>query len=240
MRRCLIIVSVAIFGIMVFTFQTSPTFEIGSAWASGGDGGGDGGERDSVDTENSDNQSSGKKKKARKKKATKKKAAKKKAPRKKKAKVSIANDYPQSRHRDIRDFQSWISTHAKKDNLRWIATNEKQLKKFVLEYEKFKNKYRGFNALEVNKIFTQLKKYAKQKENKELAAYAKGMLHAFDVYDHLQYARGKYDQWKKAPKGFKKELAKRDYEEAQDNYYKSRSKLPRRMIMSFPVIKDIR
>ena len=41
-------------------------------------------------------------------------------------------------------------------------------------------------------------------ENKELAAYAKGMLHAFNVYDHLRYARGKYDDWKKAPKGIKK------------------------------------
>jgi len=227
MRRCLIIASVAFFGILISTFQTSPTFEVGSAWASG-----DGGGRDSVD---SDDQSSGKKKKA-----TKKKATKKKAPRKKKAKVSIANNYPQSRYRDIRDFQNWIATHAKKDNLKWIATNEKQLKKFVLGYEKFKNKYRLLKALEVNKIFTQLKKYAKQKENKELAACAKGMLHAFNVYDHLRYARGKYDDWKKAPKGFKKELAKRDYEEAQDDYYKSRSKLPRRMIMSFPVIKDIR
>ncbi|MEH6359902.1 MAG: hypothetical protein V7761_04135 [Amylibacter sp.] len=226
MRRCLIIASVAIFGFLISTFQTSPTFEVGSAWASGGDGGG----RDSVDSNNPDDQPSGKKKKA----------TKKKAPRKKKAKISIANDYPQSRIRDIRDFQNWIATHAKKDNLRWIATNEKQLKKFVLGYEKFKNKYRLLKALEVNKIFTQLKKYAKQKENKELAAYAKGMLHAFNVYDHLRYARGKYDDWKKAPKGFKKELAKRDYEEAQDDYYKSRSKLPRRMIMSFPVIKDIR
>ena len=233
MRRCLIIASVAFFGILISTFQTSPTLEVGSAWASGGDGGG----RDSAD---SDDQSSGKKKKATKKKATKKKATKKKAPKKKKAKVSIANDYPQSNIREIRDFQNWIATHAKKDNLKWIATNEKQLKKFVLTYEKFKNKYRLLKAIQVNKIFTQLKKYAKQKENKELAACAKGMLHAFNVYDHLRYARGKYEKWKKAPKGFKKELAKRDYEEAQDDYYKSRSKLPRRMIMSFPVIKDIR
>lgn len=66
------------------------------------------------------------------------------------------------------------------------------------------------------------------------------MLHSFTVYDHLRYARAKYEAWKKAPKGIKKDIAKGEYVEAQDEYYKSRSKLPRRMIMSFPVIKDIR
>lgn len=215
MRRCLIIASVAIFGILVSAAQTPLTFEMGAAWANGG--------RDSITIEIANDPPSG---------TTSKK--------KKKRQISIANDYPQSKYREIRDFQSWISTHAKKDKLGWIATNEGPLKKFVTTYEKFKNKYRGLKALEVNKIFTQLKKYARQKKDPKLAEYAKGMLRSFTVYDHLRYARGKYAEWKKAPKGIKKELAKRDYEEAQDGYYKARSKLPRRMVTSFPVIKDIR
>jgi len=62
-------------------------------------------------------------------------------------KGSIANNYPQSKYREIRDFQLWIAKYAKKNNLSWIATSEKQMKKFVLTYEKFRRKYKGIKAL---------------------------------------------------------------------------------------------
>ena len=155
------------------------------------------------------------------------------------SKVSIANNYPQSKYREIRDFQLWIAKNAKKNNLSWIATSEKQMKKFVLTYEKFRKKYKGVKALELHKVFTQLRKYARQKKNPKLAKYAKGMLHSFDVYDKLRYARGKYADWKKA-KGVKKYVAKGEYEEAEKEYYESRAKLPFDMIMSFPILPNIR
>ncbi len=155
------------------------------------------------------------------------------------SKGSIANNYPQSKYREIRDFQLWIAKYAKKNNLSWIATNEKQLKKFVLTYEGFREKYKGIKALELHKVFTQLRKYARQKKNPKLAKYAKGMLHSFDVYDSLRYARGKYADWKKA-KGAKKLFAKGEYEEAEAEYYETRGKLPFEMIMSFPVLPSIR
>jgi len=65
------------------------------------------------------------------------------------------------------------------------------------------------------------------------------MLHSFDVYDRLRYARGKYADWKKA-KGAKKLFARGEYEEAEKEYYESRAELPFDMIMSFPVIPTLR
>lgn len=122
MKRGSVIAVVIISGFLIANVQASFTNVTGVAWASGGGGGG---EEDGTINISDDPP----------------KAVPKKKPAKKKEvhpKVKIAHDYPQSRYREIRDFQSWIATHAKKDDLKWIATNEKQLKKFVLAYEKFK------------------------------------------------------------------------------------------------------
>jgi len=218
MKYVLRIVSMLLIATLFTLAQTSIDPGSGMAWAEGGGGGGD--KAGSVN----DDTSSGTTTTPKTKKVT---------------KGSITNDFPQSKFRDIRDFQLWIAKYAKKNDLSWIATNESQLKKFVLTYEKLKNKYKGYRALELHKVFTQLKKYARQKKYPKLASRAKGMLHSFDVYDKLRYARGKYADWKKA-KGIDKDIAKGEYEEAEADYYKSRGQLPRDMIMSFPVIPTLR
>lgn len=76
----------------------------------------------------------------------------------------------------IRNLQESLDKNARNNSIGSIANNRTRLARFIRTYAGLKEKYRGLNRLELNKLRAQLRRYANQKQNKALAKNARKLL----------------------------------------------------------------
>lgn len=135
-----------------------------------------------------------------------------------------------SRNDSVDYIQKDLQTQARRDNLRGMATSLKRVSALRAHIDTAFIATQGSrDRNEPNRIYQQLTAYRNQKQNKELAYFASGLLSAIAAERALAQATGLQAEYRaagKAGQDVKAALIKGDYEDARAEYYRKVRRVP--------------
>lgn len=172
-----------------------------------------------------------------------KKANKAKAPKKaaKKADTVPNTDAIRAPKGNVRRIQDRLEDHARKDNLRGLATSRKRMAAFKRDLDKtFRAAKSTKQQMEANRIYTQLQRYKSQKTNKALRVYADAVLDGLAVLKALDEVKARQAAHKKAQKtkGVGDDIeTKVDLDDAVEDYNLSRARVHKAIRGIYPTVR---